>query len=147
MTTAISQKLRLGVIFGGASGEHEVSVVSAQHVMAAVDRERFDVVPVGVSKTGTWLIESGGLSPTVAELAPFIKGFTLFFWAIGTVLFIQFPPLAKNVLSASKEVASLFLVMFSVGVGGAGGAALGWAIDHHHASEEVLFERESDPAR
>jgi MFS family permease len=39
-----------------------------------------------------------------------------FFWAIGTVLFIQFPPLAKNILSASKEVASLFLVIFSVGV-------------------------------
>jgi len=39
-----------------------------------------------------------------------------FFWAIGAVLFIQFPPLAKNVLSASKEVASLFLVIFSVGV-------------------------------
>jgi MFS family permease len=39
-----------------------------------------------------------------------------FFWTIGAVLFIQFPPLAKNVLSASKEVASLFLVIFSVGV-------------------------------
>jgi len=39
-----------------------------------------------------------------------------FFWTIGAVLFIQFPPLAKNVLSAGKEVASLFLVMFSVGV-------------------------------
>ncbi len=39
-----------------------------------------------------------------------------FFWAIGAVLFIQFPPLAKNVLSASKEVASLFLVMFSIGI-------------------------------
>ena len=39
-----------------------------------------------------------------------------FFWTIGTVLFVQFPPLAKNVLSASKEVASLFLVMFSIGV-------------------------------
>ena len=39
-----------------------------------------------------------------------------FFWTIGAVLFIQFPPLAKNVLSASKEVASLFLVMFSVGI-------------------------------
>lgn len=39
-----------------------------------------------------------------------------FFWAIGTVLFIQFPPLAKNMLMASKEVASLFLVIFSVGV-------------------------------
>jgi len=39
-----------------------------------------------------------------------------FFWTIGAILFIQFPPLAKNVLYASKEVASLFLVMFSVGV-------------------------------
>jgi MFS family permease len=39
-----------------------------------------------------------------------------FFWTIGAILFIHFPPLAKNVLSASKEVASLFLVMFSVGV-------------------------------
>jgi len=39
-----------------------------------------------------------------------------FFWTIGAVLFIQFPPLAKNVLMASKEVASLFLVVFSVGI-------------------------------
>jgi len=39
-----------------------------------------------------------------------------FFWTIGAVLFIQFGPLAKNVLTASKEVASLFLVMFSVGI-------------------------------
>ena len=39
-----------------------------------------------------------------------------FFWTVGTILFIQFPPLAKNVLFASKEVASLFLVIFSVGV-------------------------------
>lgn len=39
-----------------------------------------------------------------------------FFWTIGAVLFIQFPLLAKNVLTASKEVASLFLVIFSIGV-------------------------------
>ena len=39
-----------------------------------------------------------------------------FFWTIGAVLFIQFPPLAKNVLFASKEVASLMLVVFSIGV-------------------------------
>ncbi len=49
------------------------------------------------------------------------------FWAIGTVLFIQFPPLAKNVLSASKEVASLFLVIFSVGVA-AGSMAINAAL-------------------
>lgn len=39
-----------------------------------------------------------------------------FFWTVGTVLFIQFPPLAKHVLHANKEVASLFLVVFSIGV-------------------------------
>ena len=39
-----------------------------------------------------------------------------FFWTIGAVLFIQFPPLVKNVLSADREVASLFLAVFSVGV-------------------------------
>ena len=39
-----------------------------------------------------------------------------FFWTIGAVLFIQFPPLAKNQLAASPEVASLFLVMFSIGI-------------------------------
>ena len=39
-----------------------------------------------------------------------------FFWTIGAVLFIQFPPLAKNVLLADKQVASLFLVVFSIGV-------------------------------
>jgi hypothetical protein len=38
-----------------------------------------------------------------------------FFWTVGAVLFIEFPPLAKRVLCASKEVASLFLVIFSVG--------------------------------
>ena len=45
---------RLGVIFGGSSGEHEVSVVSAQHVIAAAG-EQFEVVPIGVTKTGAWL--------------------------------------------------------------------------------------------
>ena len=39
-----------------------------------------------------------------------------FFWTIGAVLFIQFPPLAKNTIMASPEVASLFLVIFSIGV-------------------------------
>jgi hypothetical protein len=39
-----------------------------------------------------------------------------FFWAVGSVLFIQFPPLVKNVLTADKSVASLFLAIFSIGI-------------------------------
>jgi D-alanine-D-alanine ligase len=49
------ERLRLGVIFGGRSTEHEVSVVSAQHVIAAAPRDRFEVVPIGVTKSGVWL--------------------------------------------------------------------------------------------
>ena len=50
----VEGRLRLGVIFGGQSREHEVSVVSAQHVIAAA-ADRFDVTPIGVSKGGGWL--------------------------------------------------------------------------------------------
>jgi D-alanine-D-alanine ligase len=51
----MADKLRLGVIFGGRSVEHEVSVVSAQDVMTAADKDRFDVVAIGVTKSGVWL--------------------------------------------------------------------------------------------
>ena len=64
-----------------------------------------------------------------------------FFWTIGAVLFIQFPPLAKNVLMASKEVASLFLVIFSVGVAigsVAINALLKGEVSARHAPRSVL---------
>ncbi|HEY7270314.1 MAG TPA: D-alanine--D-alanine ligase family protein [Dehalococcoidia bacterium] len=51
----MSDRLRVGLIFGGRSTEHEVSVVSAQHVIAAADRDRFEVVPIGITKSGVWL--------------------------------------------------------------------------------------------
>jgi len=47
--------LRVAILFGGRSAEHEVSIVSAQGVMAAIDTERFRPVPIGVSRQGTWL--------------------------------------------------------------------------------------------
>ncbi len=46
---------RVGVIFGGRSGEHEVSVRSARSVIAALDRERWEVVPIGITRTGSWM--------------------------------------------------------------------------------------------
>ena len=51
----MTSPLRVGILFGGRSPEHEVSVVSAQGVMGAIDRERFQVVPLGVTKDGAWL--------------------------------------------------------------------------------------------
>jgi D-alanine-D-alanine ligase len=49
------RKLKIGVIFGGRSGEHEVSLQSAQSVMAALDRTKYEVVPIGITRNGRWL--------------------------------------------------------------------------------------------
>ena len=51
----MAKKLRVGVIFGGRSGEHEVSVRSARAIVEAIDRRKFDVVPIAITKEGKWL--------------------------------------------------------------------------------------------
>ncbi len=48
-------KIRVGIIFGGRSGEHEVSIRSAQTVIQQIDREKYEVIPIAVSKEGKWL--------------------------------------------------------------------------------------------
>lgn len=53
------RKLKVGVIFGGRSGEHDVSLRSAQSVMAALNPERYEVVPIGISREGHWLSGQG----------------------------------------------------------------------------------------
>src|ERR1700723_680014 len=51
----MAKKLRVGILFGGRSGEHEVSLLSAASILKAIDREKFDVVPIGITKEGRWL--------------------------------------------------------------------------------------------
>src|ERR1043166_6269577 len=48
------KKIRVGVIFGGRSGEHEVSVRSAESILKAIDRNKYDVVPITISHDGRW---------------------------------------------------------------------------------------------
>ena len=56
-------KIRLGVIYGGKSGEHEVSIMSADSVIAAVDPEKYEVVRIFISKEGWWTIAGQPLNP------------------------------------------------------------------------------------
>ena len=51
----MSRKLRVGVLFGGRSGEHEVSLLSAASVLNAIDPKKYDVVPIGITKEGRWV--------------------------------------------------------------------------------------------
>ncbi|MDQ6786607.1 MAG: D-alanine--D-alanine ligase [Acidobacteriota bacterium] len=49
------EKIKIGVIFGGRSGEHEVSVRSAKTVIEQIDKERYEVIPIAITKQGNWL--------------------------------------------------------------------------------------------
>jgi D-alanine-D-alanine ligase len=49
------KKLRVGILFGGRSGEHEVSLLSAASVLNAIDKNMYEVVPIGITKEGRWL--------------------------------------------------------------------------------------------
>lgn len=50
------KKIRVGILFGGKSAEHEVSLLSAKNVVEAIDKEKYDVVLIGIEKTGKWLL-------------------------------------------------------------------------------------------
>ena len=65
----MAKKLRVGVIFGGESGEHEVSLAGAASVMAAMDRERFEPVPIGITREGRWLVGGDPLRALAQEAA------------------------------------------------------------------------------
>lgn len=59
-------KLRVGILFGGRSGEHEVSLLSAASVFSAIDKNKFEVVPIGITKEGRWV--------TAADAERLLKG-------------------------------------------------------------------------
>ena len=55
----MDKKKVVGVIFGGQSGEHEVSLMSSYNVIKALDREKYDIVMIGITKEGRWMIYRG----------------------------------------------------------------------------------------
>jgi D-alanine-D-alanine ligase len=88
---SLQKRLRVGVLFGGRSGEHEVSLASAASVIRALNPERYEAVPIGITKDGRWLVASGAQKllsdvlksgervslppdPTAAALVPLAHG-------------------------------------------------------------------------
>ncbi len=65
----MAKKLRVGVVFGGESGEHEVSLAGAASVLAAIDRGRFEPVPIGITRQGRWLVGGDPLRALAEEAA------------------------------------------------------------------------------
>lgn len=52
----MNEKIRLGVIFGGRSGEHEVSLMSTRSILSALNRDAYEVIEIGITHEGTWLV-------------------------------------------------------------------------------------------
>jgi D-alanine-D-alanine ligase len=65
----VTRKICVGILFGGRSGEHDVSLISAASVMKALDPAKYDLVPIGITREGHWRIGSGALQllPQVLE--------------------------------------------------------------------------------
>jgi D-alanine-D-alanine ligase len=51
----MAKKIRVGILFGGRSGEHEISLLSAASVFKAIDKQKYEVVPIGITKEGRWV--------------------------------------------------------------------------------------------
>src|SRR3712207_953028 len=68
---------RVAVLFGGRSSEHAISCVTAGRVLQAIDRDKYDVVPIGIAKDGRWVLESGEthrLAITAPDRLPEVDG-------------------------------------------------------------------------
>jgi D-alanine-D-alanine ligase len=91
VTPENKKRLRVGVLFGGRSGEHEVSLASAASVIRGMDPDKYEAVPIGITKDGHWLIGEGAVKmlpevlkggrrvmltadPTEAALVPLDRG-------------------------------------------------------------------------
>lgn len=142
----MTARLRLGVVFGGQSVEHEVSVVSAMELLQAADPARFETVPFGVTRDGRWLTPAETRAQLDRPDAPFQKRIEA-----------DVPPLLErgDVLSALREVDAAFplvhgvngedgrlqgmLEMFGIPYAGCGVAAS--AIGMDKALQKELFVR------
>lgn len=72
---AENKRLRVGVLFGGRSGEHEISLRSALTVMSAMDPKRYEIVPIGIGHDGRWYLEHDALK-MLAEKTPHLAALT-----------------------------------------------------------------------
>lgn len=73
-TMRMNGKIRVGLVFGGRSGEHEVSLASARSVLAALDKDKYEPVLIGVTREGRWLIGGNPLKQLISSTqSPLLK--------------------------------------------------------------------------
>jgi D-alanine-D-alanine ligase len=66
----MKKKLRIGILFGGRSGEHEVSLLSAASILKSIDKTKYEIVPIGITKQGQWITSSDAQRLLAGEAKP-----------------------------------------------------------------------------
>lgn len=66
----LSQRIRVGVLFGGRSGEHEVSLASAESILRTIDQSKYEIVPIGITREGRWIASGDPLTALKSGMAP-----------------------------------------------------------------------------
>lgn len=88
----VSSKIRVAVVFGGRSSEHAISCVTAGAFMAAIDRDRYEVVPIGIARDGRWVLAPDGQRLAIEDGAlPEVDG-------SGDALALPFDPAAGGLM-------------------------------------------------
>ena len=98
--------MRIGILFGGRSGEHEVSLRSARSVLKAIDRDKYSVILIGITKTGRWI---GGDNP----LAALEDGDVTIKQCPDTVLLVD--PSRNSLLQVSRKISDEKICVDDVG--------------------------------
>lgn len=113
--TNVTVKTRVAVIFGGRSSEHEISCISAGSVLRAIDRAHYEVVPIGITKDGRWVLEQDnadrlavvdGVFPIVDESRP-----TVLFTPDSSATSLAIVDSEGNVIDVIDQVDVIFPVL------------------------------------
>jgi len=107
----MNKKLNVGILFGGRSGEHEVSLASAQSILDAIDKTKYEIIPIGITLDGKWLIGNDILEKIknndIASLTPVI----LSPYPGDNFLYALHDYASKNCLQPVKEIDVFFPVL------------------------------------
>ena len=155
----VTKKRRIVVLFGGRSAEHEISCISARSVMDALDPERYEAIPIGVTKEGRWQLVPGGppaLPPGSAGALPSVAD------SAGAEVALEQEPGARSLVSedgSRTEIDVVFPMMHGpygedgsiqgflemAGVPYVGAGVLGSALGMDKAVQKVLFRAAGIP--
>jgi D-alanine-D-alanine ligase len=115
------KKLRVGIVFGGRSGEHEVSLMSARSVVAGLDPEKYEIIGIGITREGRWLLTGDPLAKLLEEAGGQLE-----------------PTPESRIVALAPDPSSAALVPLDAS-SGAGSPAGGVRPSRHEQRPDVLF--------